>query len=82
MNDKRSDITGEGHGSKHAWKYQRDLNRQTLYECIDCGVSFWHNYPRVEDIFEAMQISGVPAECEPKTEAVKAVRDKIEMEWG
>jgi hypothetical protein len=72
--DKRSDIIGEGYGDKHAWKYQCDATRQTLYRCADCGATFWHNYNRVPDIFEAMKICGIPAECEPATTLTETVK--------
>lgn len=62
-----SDINGEGHGSDHNWKHSHTSEgRQTLYKCVDCHHVFWHDYPHVPNIFEAMEKTGVPLKCHKK----------------
>ena len=67
MNNDKSDIQGKGHGDAHDWKCVDTVYRATRYVCRRCGARFLHDYPRVPDIFQALAMAGVPAECvEPK----------------
>ena len=71
-----SDITGNGYGYSHDWKrlYTEQvgatpdrLSKVTYYRCRKCGEAFNHHYDVIEDIFKAIEESGIPENCTPKT---------------
>lgn len=71
-----SDIYGQGYGDKHDWQrgQTEEVNtffgntggiKSTFYSCKKCKVNFRHNYDEIPDIFQAMEYTGVPVECNP-----------------
>lgn len=51
-----SAISGEGYGASHAWKYGgTTAGRCSLYTCADCGEVFYHHYPSVPNIHQAIR---------------------------
>lgn len=60
----QSAIHGTGHGSAHFWIYVgTGASRASRYDCRDCGITFFHHYPSIPDIFESMAHEGVPETC-------------------
>lgn len=66
-NPEGSSIIGTGYGAAHMWKYSHTSpGRCSLYVCQDCGIHFWHHYPSIPNIFEAIakDPQGIPCVCE------------------
>src|SRR5690242_12118302 len=67
----KSDVLGDGYGSKHLWKKQRTYavgcappeTKGTEFKCARCGVLFVHRYALYPDIFDAMKRCEIPEEC-------------------
>lgn len=63
-----TDIRGEGYGASHDWRHDitdrfNGGERGSRYICHVCGHVFVHLYDVVPDVFEAMNLDGVPDQC-------------------
>jgi hypothetical protein len=71
--ENKSQIEGNGYGSLHIWKklktrqlpyYASKSLKYTIYQCEICDTPFIHYYGTFQDIFDALERSGVPDKCE------------------
>jgi hypothetical protein len=80
--ERKSDISGSGFGSAHAWVRGRaaqvgsaTAHERTAYACAACDAIFVHRYGAVPDIFEALEKPGVASGCpgQPEGANIRAV---------
>jgi hypothetical protein len=71
--ENESQIEGNGYGSSHVWirlqtrelpHYASKSLKNTIYRCKICGTPFIHYYGTFQNIFDALERSGVPDKCE------------------
>jgi hypothetical protein len=75
MSGTKSAIIGKGYGSNHNWKKLenkwnedgsfglKEHEKETNYECRDCGIPFKHRYGLILNVFAAIRHAGIPEEC-------------------
>lgn len=56
-------IQGSGWGFDHDWERGATVLRATLYGCRRCGEKFWHHYPRIPNIGQAMFLADISEHC-------------------